>query len=295
MIIDPKQVPIPRLHQILLGAVAPRPIAFVSTINENGTANLAPFSFFNVFSANPPIAIFSPARRGRDNTTKHTYENALRSPECVINIVNYSIVQQCSITSSDYPISVSEFEKSGLTQIPSEIVKPPRVKESPVQLECRILNVTPLGDGGGAGNLVMCEVILIHVDDSILDANGRIDPVKIDLVARMGGSFYSRAKDGLFELPQPAEKICIGVDQVPPAIRNSKVLTGYNIAQLGSVFEIPDETSVNEYKLTSLAEVFIEQQDNPALLEFTLHQIAAELLIENKTNEAWMTLLAFNH
>ena len=294
MIIDPTKVSVPELHHALLGAIAPRPIAFVSTLNAKGQPNLAPFSFFNVFSANPPVAIFSPARRGRDNTTKHTYENALIVPECVINIVNYAIVQQCSIASSDYPEGISEFEKAGLTPIASQKVSPPRVKESPVQLECKITQVTPLGSGGGAGNLVMCEVVLIHIDDHVLDAQGKIDPAKMDQVARMGGSWYTRAKTGMFELPQPAGKICIGMDQVPASIRHSKFLSGFQLGQLASVYELPDETSVNEYKLTELAELFIEMDGKPELLENSLHERAAQLLDGGKIAEAWMSLLAFN-
>jgi flavin reductase (DIM6/NTAB) family NADH-FMN oxidoreductase RutF len=248
-----------------------------------------------VFSANPPVAIFSPARRGRDNTTKHTYENVLVVPECVINVVNYSLVQQASVTSAEYPREISEFSKAGLTPEKSLMVKPPRVKESPVQMECRVMSVTPLGSNGGAGNLVQCEVIMMHIDDSILDEHGKIDPVKIDLVARMGGPWYSRAREGLFELHQPAEHVCIGVEHIPGWVRNSKILTGYNIGQLASVFSLPDETDVNEYKLTELADIFITNDKKPRELEQKLQEHAKMLLEVNKTVEAWKTLLAFNH
>jgi flavin reductase (DIM6/NTAB) family NADH-FMN oxidoreductase RutF len=293
--IDPKTLPVAKVHGYLLGAVAPRPIAFASTLDEEGNPNLSPFSFFNVFSANPPIAIFSPARRGRDNTTKHTYENVKKVKECVINIVNYDMVQQMSLASVEYPKGVNEFVKAGFTPIASEVVKPFRVKESPVQLECIVKDVVELGTEGGAGNLVICEVVRIHINEEILDANGRIDPEKIDLVARMGGDWYSRAKLGLFEVAKPNEKIGIGVDQIPSDIRLSKVLTGNHLGQLGNSEALPDETSVNEYKLTELAELFIEFEDDAQKLESALHAKAASFLNEGKVNDAWLTLLSFNN
>jgi flavin reductase (DIM6/NTAB) family NADH-FMN oxidoreductase RutF len=293
--IDPKTLPVAKVHGYLLGAVAPRPIAFASTLDEEGNPNLSPFSFFNVFSANPPIAIFSPARRGRDNTTKHTYENVKKVKECVINIVNYDMVQQMSLASVEYPKGVNEFVKAGFTPIASEVVKPFRVKESPVQLECIVKDVVELGTEGGAGNLVICEVVRIHINEEILDANGRIDPEKIDLVARMGGDWYSRAKLGLFEVAKPNEKIGIGVDQIPSDIRLSKILTGNHLGQLGNSEALPDETSVNEYKLTELAELFIEFEDDAQKLESALHAKAASFLNEGKVNDAWLTLLSFNN
>jgi flavin reductase (DIM6/NTAB) family NADH-FMN oxidoreductase RutF len=293
--IDPKTLPVAKVHGYLLGAVAPRPIAFASTLDEEGNPNLSPFSFFNVFSANPPIAIFSPARRGRDNTTKHTYENVKKVKECVINIVNYDMVQQMSLASVEYPKGVSEFVKAGFTPIASEVVKPFRVKESPVQLECIVKDVIELGTEGGAGNLVICEVVRIHINEEILDANGRIDPEKIDLVARMGGDWYSRAKLGLFEVAKPNEKIGIGVDQIPSDIRFSKVLTGNHLGQLGNSESLPDETSVNEFKLTELAELFIEFEDDAQKLESALHQKAASFLNEGNVHDAWLTLLSFNN
>jgi flavin reductase (DIM6/NTAB) family NADH-FMN oxidoreductase RutF len=293
--IDPKTLPVAKVHGYLLGAIAPRPIAFASTLDEEGNPNLSPFSFFNVFSANPPIAIFSPARRGRDNTTKHTYENVKKVKECVINIVNYDMVQQMSLASVEYPKGVNEFVKAGFTPIASEVVKPFRVKESPVQLECIVKDVVELGTEGGAGNLVICEVVRIHINEEILDANGRIDPEKIDLVARMGGDWYSRAKLGLFEVAKPNEKIGIGIDQIPSDIRLSNVLTGNHLGQLGNIEALPDETSVNEYKLTELAELFIEFEDDAKKLESALHQKAASFLNEGKVNDAWLTLLSFNN
>lgn len=293
--IDPKELPVAKLHGYLLGAVAPRPIAFASTIDEEGNPNLSPFSFFNVFSANPPILIFSPARRGRDNTTKHTYENVKVVKECVINVVNYDMVHQASLASVEYPKGVNEFEKAGFTMLASEAVKPFRVKESPAQFECIVKDVVELGSGGGAGNLVICEVVKIHLDENILDENGRIDPVKIDLVSRMGGDWYSRAKSGLFEVAKPNEKLGIGYDNIPADIRLSKHLTGNHLGQLGNVQTIPDETSVNEYKLTELADIFIEFENDAAQLESKLHQRAAELLNSGHVQDAWLTLLAFNN
>jgi flavin reductase (DIM6/NTAB) family NADH-FMN oxidoreductase RutF len=292
--IDPKDIPQPKLHQYLLGSIGPRPIAFASTMDAAGRPNLAPFSFFNVFSSNPPILIFSPARRGRDNTTKHTLENARATGECVINVVNHSIVEQMSLTSTEYAEGISEFTKAGLTPIASEIVKPFRVAESPVQMECKVKDIIELGQSGGAGNLIICEVVLMHINEEILDEDGRIAPEKIDLVARMGGHWYSRASAGLFQLPQPTTQIGIGFDQIPSDIRNSKVLTGNDLGKLAGVTSLPDETSVNEYKLTELADIFIEFEDDAATLEQRLHELAHEQLTLGKVNDAWMTLLAFN-
>jgi flavin reductase (DIM6/NTAB) family NADH-FMN oxidoreductase RutF len=293
--LDPKELPQPKLHQYLLGAIGPRPIAFASTIDDQGRPNLAPYSFFNVFSSNPPILIFSPARRGRDNTTKHTLENALVQRECVINIVNYDMVEQMSLASTEYPAGVSEFEKAGLTPIASDVVKPFRVKEAPVQFECIINDVVALGTQGGAGNLVICEVVRIHVAESILDEEGRISPIKIDQVARMGGHWYTRANKGLFQLPQPMTQIGIGFDALPDDIKTSTVLTGNELAQLAGVEVIPNETEVNEYKLTELADLFMEFEGKAAELELQLHHRAKQLLQDQKVTEAWMTLLSFNN
>ncbi len=294
--IDPSEVSVPELHGYLLGAIAPRPIAFASTIDENGDQNLAPFSFFNVFSANPPIAIFSPARRGLNNTTKHTFENVKRIPEVVINVVNHAIVQQCSLASTDYPAGTSEFEKTGLTPIASDLIRPARVKESPVQFECRVKEVIELGNEGGAGNLVVCEVVKIHIDESILDDNGKIDTKKIDLVGRCGGNWYVRANgEALFEVEKPVKRLGIGVDRIPKEIRNSKILTGNNLGQLGNIEELPDETMVNEYKLIEVADLFVDHQDDASKLEELLHMRAKDLLENNKVEEAWLTLLTFNN
>jgi flavin reductase (DIM6/NTAB) family NADH-FMN oxidoreductase RutF len=237
---NPKEISIPKMHGLLLDAVVPRPIAFASTVDEQGRVNLSPFSFFNVFSANPPILIFSPARRGRDNTTKHTYENVLKVPEVVINIVNYSIVHQTSLASVEYPEGVNEFIKSGLTEEKSVMVKPPRVKESPVAFECKVNQVIPLGTQGAAGNLVICEVLLMHVNESVMTENGRIDPWKLDAVARMGQDYYCRAHgDNIFMVPKPSEKIKIGIDQLPEVIRKSKHFTKQDLAILANIEKLP--------------------------------------------------------
>ena len=237
--IDPKAVSTAALHGYMLGAVTPRPIAFASTIDSAGNVNLSPFSFFNVFSANPPIMIFSPARRGRDNTTKHTYENVLQVKQVVINIVNYDIVQQMSLSSTEYGKGVNEFEKAGLTPLASQTIKPPRVAESPVQFECRVNEVISLGTEGGAGNLVICEVLKMHINEAVLDPDGKIDPVKLDAVSRMGGNWYGRAKQGMFEVPKPLSRLGIGFDQLPEAIRTSKLLTGNDLAMLANVEVLP--------------------------------------------------------
>ncbi len=293
--VTPGEIPVAELHGYLLGSVGPRPIAFAATVDENGNHNLSPFSFFNVFSANPPIAVFSPARRVRNNTTKHTLENAQATKEVVINIVNYDIVEQMSLSSTEYPEGVNEFEKAGLTGIPSEHVKPMRVKESPVQMECKVKEIVALGNEGGAGNLIICEILCLHVNEDILDANGKIDQTKIDLVGRMGGNYYCRAKgDALFEIAKPLKNLGIGVDAIPHEIRNSTILTGNHLGKLGNVEALPDETEVNDYKLTELSDLFIEYQDEPAVLETKLHQEAAKLLDSGEVLKAWKTLLTFN-
>lgn len=293
--VDPKDLSISELHSYLVGAIGPRPVAFASTIDAEGRPNLSPFSFFNVFGANPPLLIFSPARRGRDNTTKHSYHNVKAVPEVVINVVTYDMVHQTSLASTEYPEGVNEFVKAGFTPIASEKVRPFRVKESPVQFECRVKQVIETGTGGGAGNLVLCEVVMIHVDEAVLDDRGKIDQRKIDLVGRMGGHFYCRAHgDALFELAQPSTQIGVGVDALPPEARNSRVLTGNELGQLGGILHVPDETSVNEYKLTELSDIFIEHQDNPSELEGLLHRHAQDLLRQGRVEDAWKTLLAFN-
>lgn len=245
--ITPEEVSTAKLHGYLLSAVSPRPIAFASTVDEDGNVNLSPFSFFNVFSANPPILVFSPARRVRDNTTKHTLENVLKTKEVVINIVNHAMVQQMSLSSTEYPDGVNEFVKAGFTEVASELVKPPRVVEAPVQFECKVNDVIALGDEGGAGNLIIAEVIKLHIDESILDSEEKIDPVKIDTVARMGGNWYNRSKEGMFEVIKPIRTMGIGVDALPASIRNSSVLTGNDLGILGNSEKIPTEEEVREF------------------------------------------------
>ena len=252
--IDPKELSIPVRHHYLLGSVGPRPVAFVSTVNAEGVPNLAPFSFFNVFSSNPPILIFSPARSGKTGATKNTLDNVLEVKECVINIVNFDMVHQMSLASSPYPKGVNEFVKSGFTEQASEVVQPPRVAESPVQFECKVLEVKALGDQGGAGNLVICEVVRMHILEELIGENDRIDQKAIDLVARMGGNFYSRAHgDSLFEIDKPITTSGVGVDALPDCIRLSDKLTGNDLGILGNMHELPSEEDV-ENELKNVAE-----------------------------------------
>ena len=245
MKVEAASLSVQKMHQLLLGAIGPRPICFASTIDGEGRRNLAPFSFFNVFSANPPIVVFSPARSGRDGSNKHTYENVLEVPEVVINVVNYAMVHQASLASSPFAKGVDEFEKAGFTPLPSESVKPFRVAESPVQMECDVIEVRPLGDGGGSGNLVICRVKLVHVRDEVLDADGRIDQTKIDLVARMGGDWYCRAHgDALFSIAKPLTTVGLGVDALPDHIRLSHKLTGNHLGMLGNQETWPGEEEI---------------------------------------------------
>jgi flavin reductase (DIM6/NTAB) family NADH-FMN oxidoreductase RutF len=294
--LDPKELPIPKLHQYLLGAIGPRPIAFASTVDANGNPNLAPFSFFNVFSANPPILIFSPARSGRNNTTKDTYNNVKIHPEVVINVVNYDIVHQMSLASSPYAPGVSEFEKAGFTALKSDLVQPMRVAESPVQFECKVIEVKELGTEGGAGNLIICEVVKIHINEAVLDENGMIDQHKIDLVSRMGGNWYCRAdQKSMFEIQKPITTCGIGFDALPKDILQSSILTGNDLGHLAGIENFPDETAVNEYKLLELSDLFLSLEDDAKALEEALHKRAQQLLKENKLEEAWLSLLSFNN
>ena len=255
---EPKDLTTAKLHGYLLSAVAPRPIAFASTIDANGNANLSPFSFFNVFSANPPIMIFSPARRVRDNTTKHTLENAEATKEVVINVVNYNIVQQMSLSSTEYGKGINEFDKAGLTMVKSDIVKPFRVAESPVQFECKVNEIVKLGTEGGAGNLIICEVVKLHINDAVLNEKGSIDQEKLDLVSRAGGSYYSRAKSGFFEIPKPLSTLGIGVDMLPVAIKNSKILTGNDLGLLANVEALPTQERIEAFVKESGAQFWIQ-------------------------------------
>ena len=291
--IDPKELEIAKFHGLLLGAVAPRPIAFASTIDADGKPNLSPFSFFNVFSANPPIAIFSPARRVRGNTTKHTLENVEVVQEVVINVVSYAMVQQMNLASTEYPVGVNEFEKAGFTPLASDLVRPFRVKESPVQLECKVREVIKLGEEGGAGNLIVAEILRMHIDESVLDSYGNIDPNRIDLVARMGNDWYCRASgNALFELAKPGRDHGIGVNALPIHVRNSRILTGNDLGHLGGISELPTAEEIKAYRSQSkLDELIQEKGNNPSEVEKQLHQNAQMLLSEGKVKEACMMLL----
>lgn len=286
--IDPNTISTGRLHGHLLGAVTPRPIAFASTIDKDGNINLAPFSFFNVFSANPPILIFSPARRGRDNTTKHTFENVLEVKETVINIVNYEMVQQMSLASTEYPKGVNEFVKAGFTPLKSVKVSPPRVAESPVQMECVVKEVISLGDQGAAGNLVICEVVYLHIQPDILDEEGIIDQHKIDTVARMGGNWYTRAQAGMFEVPKPLTTMGIGVDQIPETIRLSSVLTGNDLGVLGNVEKLPTRKEIDQFILEQLRVKDVLVRKDVA----EIHNLAKEYIQQGDVLSAWKVLLA---
>jgi len=242
--IDPKEVSPAKLQGYLQSAIAPRPIAFASTVDANGNPNLSPFSFFNVFSSNPPILVFSPARRVRNNTIKHTLINCDATREVVINIVDYSMVQQMSLSSTEYADGINEFEKAGFSMLQSDVVKPYRVAESPVQFECKVNDIIALGTEGGAGNLIICEVVKIHVSETILDENGLIDQKKIDLVSRLGGNWYSRAIDGLFEVEKPLSTLGIGVDSIPEFILESTFFNGNDLGKLGNIETIPNEEEI---------------------------------------------------
>lgn len=291
--LEVKDLSIVQIQQWLGYAVAPRPICFASTVDQAGRINLSPYSFFNVFSSNPPVCVFSPSRRVRDNTTKHTLENILEVPEVVINIVNYDMVQQTSLASTEYAKGVNEFEKAGFTPIASTLVRPPRVKESPVQLECVVTQVIPLGEGNGAGNLVLAEVKMIHVNEAVLGANGMIDQQKMDHVARLGGNWYSRViPESLFEVAKPLSTLGIGVDALPEHIRLSKVLTRNHLGQLGNVEQIPDEDSVKLFELEPEIKDILDATIGDATTRtIQLHLKAAAFLDEGKVEEAWKTLL----
>ena len=294
--LDPKELTVQRLHQLLLGAVGPRPIAFASTLDPEGRPNLAPFSFFNVFSANPPILVFSPARSGRTGQSKDTFNNAKAVPEVVINVVNYNMVHQMSLASSPYAPGIDEFVKAGFTALASQKVAPFRVAEAPVQFECKVQQIIELGQEGGAGNLIICEVVQMHIHEDLLNENGLIDQHKIDLVARMGGDWYCRANtESMFEIKKPITTCGIGYDALPQDIKNSQLLSANDLGQLAGIEELPNETDVNEYKLLELSTLFLDLEHDATALEQALHQRAHELLAQNQLEEAWLTLLSFNN
>lgn len=284
----PQDISIAQLQGYLQGAVSPRPIAFASTMDSDSNPNLSPFSFFNVFSANPPILIFSPARRVRGNTTKHTLENAQETKEVVINVVNYDIVQQMSLSSTEYPKGTNEFTKSGLTPVASDLVKPFRVAESPIQFECKVNEIIALGNEGGAGNLVICEVIKIHINPEVLDENGAIDQYKIDLVSRMGGNWYSRANQGLFEVPKPITTLGIGVDQIPDYIKFSSVFDGNDLGMLGNIESLPSEEEITTFVNNNFAVKGVLSSDD----EQKIHLKAKEYLNNQDIHSAWKVLLS---
>jgi len=277
-----------QLQGYLQSAVAPRPIAFASTVDKYGNPNLSPFSFFNVFSSNPPILVFSPARRVRNNTTKHTLENCQATKEVVINVVNYGIVQQASLSSTEYPDGVNEFLKSGLTMLPSDMVKPYRVAESPVQMECKVNEIIALGNQGGAGNLIICEVVKIHIHENILDDKNMIDQRKIDLVSRLGGNWYSRSNQGLFEVEKPLTTLGIGVDEIPDFIKKSTVFDGNDFGKLGNIEALPTQEEITIFVKQNFAVKGVLSSDD----EMKIHQKAKEYLNNNDALSAWKVLLA---
>jgi flavin reductase (DIM6/NTAB) family NADH-FMN oxidoreductase RutF len=290
MTIDPTKAPNQKdLHDLLLGAVAPRPIALASTVDNGGHVNLSPFSFFNIFSTRPPVLVFSPSRRQRDNTTKHTLENMLGTQEVVINTVSYAMVEQVSLASSEFEKGVNEFIKAGLTEVKSERVRPPRVKESAVSFECRVMEIKSLGKEGGAGNLAICEVLLIHAHDSIFNANGKVDPKKIDNVARMGENYYCRANgDSVFEVPKPIMPVGIGIDSLPKEIRDSPVLTGNNLGRLANIDKLP---STDEVRTFSQEFDYNAIQQNSDDMIVAIHKHAQVFLAKGELKKAWLLLL----
>ncbi len=293
MEINPKDIPTGELHGYLLGAVSPRPIAFASTIDKQGNPNLSPFSFFNAFGSNPPTLIFSPARRVRDNTLKHTLENVNEVPEVVINVVDYSIVEQMSLSSTEYAKGINEFVKSGLTEVKSNLIRPPRVKESKISFECQVKEVISLGDEGGAGNLIVCQVAYIHLDDDILDSKNKIDPQKLDLVGRLGGDWYVRVKgNAIFKVQKPNRNMGIGIDEIPENIRDSEILTGNDLGKLGNVEALPTREEVDQFseepEVSAILEYF---PDNPDDQLIEIHKLAKNYLDQGEVEKAWKTLL----
>jgi len=292
MLLELQKLSIPDRQNYLQHAIAPRPICFASTIDSKGNINLSPFSFFNLFSINPPIAVFSPSRRGRDGSTKHTYQNVLDVPEVVINIVDYEMVQQTSLASCEFPKEVNEFYKAGFTEEPATRVRPPMVKEAKVKLECNVLEVKPLGELGGAGNLIICEVMLMHIDDTILNEKGMIDQTKLHHVARLGGDWYCRVDaSNLFQVEKPNVKLGVGFDALPASVRASKILSGNDLGLLANVHEMPQiDTSFEDDHLKQIVQYY---SVNPEEMEKEIHLYAKKLLSEGKVMQAWQVLLGF--
>ncbi|WP_339751564.1 flavin reductase family protein [uncultured Winogradskyella sp.] len=285
---NPKDLSTGELHGYLLSAIAPRPIAFASTIDAEGNPNLSPFSFFNVFSANPPILIFSPARRVRDNTIKHTLQNVEAVKEVVINVVNYDIVHQMSLTSTEYSKDVNEFEKAGLTMLPSDEIKPFRVAESPVQFECKVNEIVHLGADGGAGNLVICEVVKLHIANEVMNIDNTINQEALDLVARAGGSYYTRAKKGFFEIPKPLKTMGIGVNGMPEHVKNSMILTGNNLGMLANVEALPNKNKVNQF----IKDISEHYPNIKTASHREKHKLAQNYLSYGDVESAWKLLLS---
>lgn len=292
MIVSPKDISVAALHGYLLGAVAPRPVAFASTVDRNGNVNLSPFSFFNVFSANPPVLIFSPARRGRDNTTKHTLDNVLEHPEVAISIVSYAMVQQMSLSSTEYEKGVNEFIKSGFTEATSQVIKPPFVREAPVSFECKVTEVKSLGESGGAGQLVLCEVLKIHIKEEVLDESDKIDPNKLDPIGRMGGDWYVRSSgNAIFKVSKPLKTMGIGVDAIPENVRLSSVLTGNHLGILGNVESLPSSEAVANFADEPEVRAILDSFDDEENVQLELHKLAADLLNDGEVDTAWKVLL----
>ena len=293
MLLELQKLSIPDRQNYLQHAIAPRPICFASTIDSKGNINLSPFSFFNLFSINPPIAVFSPSRRGRDGSTKHTYQNVLDVPEVVINIVDYEMVQQTSLASCEFPKEVNEFYKAGFTEEPATRVRPPMVKEAKVKLECKVLEVKPLGELGGAGNLIICEVMLMHIDDTILNEKGMIDQTKLHHVARLGGDWYCRVDaSNLFQVEKPNVKLGVGFDALPASVRASEILSGNDLGLLANVHEMPQiDTSFEDDHLKQIVQYY---SVNPEEMEKEIHLYAKKLLSEGKVMQAWQVLLGFS-
>lgn len=290
MVLNLSELTPAEVQSYLQYAIAPRPICFASTIDEAGLVNLSPFSFFNLFSSQPPIVIFSPARRLRDNTTKHTLQNVLQVPEVVINIVDVNMVQQMSLSSCEYKKTENEFAKAGFTEQKAILVKPPMVAESKIKLECKVLEVKPLGNQGGAGNLVICEVLYMHINESILDANNAIDPLKIQHVARLGGDWYCKVNEtNLFKVAKPNTLIGIGVDALPISIRQSSLLTGNHLGQLANVHQMPDVNPAFDNE--ALRHIIEYYSLSPADMETEIHRLAIKYLEQGNVNEAWQILL----
>lgn len=285
---DPKSLSTSKLQSYLLSAVSPRPIAFASTVDVDGNANLSPFSFFNVFSTNPPILIFSPSRRVKDNTVKHTLKNILATKEVVINVVSFDMIHQASLSSAEYPEGINEFEKAGLSMLKSDVVRPFRVAESPVQFECKVNDVIALGTEGGAGNLIICEVVKLHIDDDVLNEDGSINQQKLDLVARAGANYYSRAKKGFFEIPKPLTKLGIGVDNFPNKVKNSMVLTGNDLGMLGQVEALPTDGEVD----TFINDISERYPNIKSATHRQKHKLARNYLSFGDVESAWKILLS---